>query len=51
MGDKARFWLWVALLAVTCMFLGAVASSVVRADRWHDGCHGSVGGGWHAGSR
>jgi hypothetical protein len=31
MSDQTTFWCWIAVLAVTCLFLGAVLASVVPA--------------------
>jgi hypothetical protein len=32
MSDHARFWLWIVMLAVTCLILGAVLASAARAQ-------------------
>jgi hypothetical protein len=41
--DHARFWLWIALLALTCLLLGAALSAAVAgAQAGHDGCHHSI---------
>jgi hypothetical protein len=32
MSDRARFWFWIAALAVMCLILGAVLASAARAQ-------------------
>jgi hypothetical protein len=32
MSDQARFWIWIVMLALTCLVLGAVLASVARAQ-------------------
>jgi hypothetical protein len=42
MSDQVTFWVWIVVLAVTCLFLGAVLSSALGAEHRHDGCHRSI---------
>jgi hypothetical protein len=31
MSDQARFWLWIVVLGVTCLFMGAVLALAASA--------------------
>jgi hypothetical protein len=45
MSDQARFWMWIVMLALTCLVLGAVLASVARAQADEPAAskpHGSV---------
>jgi hypothetical protein len=42
MSDHARFWFWIVLLAVACLFLGAAMSSAVDAHDGNNACNQPV---------
>jgi hypothetical protein len=39
MSDQATFWFWIVVLAVTCLFLGAVLASSAGAHGGHGACY------------